>query len=87
MAGLDPEVRDHDPEVALTPGGDGLTAYRAILGGVRARLAPGGRVMVEIGPTQGPAVSALFTTAGLENVTILKDLDGRDRVVTGIGPA
>jgi release factor glutamine methyltransferase len=87
MAGLDPEVRDHDPAVALTPGGDGLTAYRAILGGVSARLAPGGRVMVEIGPTQGPAVRAFFTTAGLENVTILKDLDGRDRVVTGIGPA
>ena len=87
MAGLDPEVREHDPEVALTPGGDGLTGYRAILGGLRARLAPGGRVMVEIGPTQGPAVAGFFTTAGLEHVTILKDLDGRDRVVSGIGPA
>ena len=86
MAGLAPEVRDHDPEIALTPGGDGLTAYRAILGGVRGHLAPGGQLMVEIGPTQGPAVAAFFETAGLKDVTILKDLDGRDRVVSGIGP-
>lgn len=87
MAGLATEVRDHDPEIALTPGGDGLTAYRAILGGVRHHLAPRGRVMVEIGPTQGEAVAAFFETAGLENIAILEDLDGRDRVVSGIGPA
>lgn len=87
MAGLAPEVRDHDPRVALTPGGDGLTAYRAILGGLRGRLAPRGRVMVEIGPTQGQAVASYFTGAGLESVTVLPDLDGRDRVVTGIAPA
>lgn len=86
MPGLAPEVRDHDPEIALTPGGDGLAAYRAILEGVRARLAPGGRFIVEIGPTQGPAVSALCAAAGLENVAILKDLDGRDRVVSARAP-
>lgn len=87
MAGLAPEVRDHDPHIALTPGGDGLNAYRAILGGVRAHLAPRGRVLVEIGPTQGPEVATLAVTAGLEGVTILKDLDGRDRVVTAVAPA
>ena len=87
MAGLAPEVRNHDPQLALTPGGDGLAAYRAILGGLNGRLTPRGRVMVEIGPTQGKAVAGFFVAAGLEGVTILHDLDGRERVVTGIAPA
>ncbi len=86
MAGLDPEVREHDPEIALTPGGDGLDAYRAIAAGARARLVPGGRLLVEIGPTQGPEVAALFAAAGLSEVTVLPDLDGRDRVVRARRP-
>ena len=45
MAGLDPEVRDHDPRMALTPGGDGLDAYRAIAAGATAHLVPGGRIL------------------------------------------
>jgi len=84
MAGLDPEVRDHDPEMALTPGGDGLDAYRAIATGARARLAPGGRLLVEIGPTQGAEVAAMFLAAGLSDVKVLPDLDGRDRIVRGL---
>jgi len=84
MAGLDPEVRDHDPEMALTPGGDGLEAYRAIAAGARARLAPGGRLLVEIGPTQGAEVAAMFLAAGLSDVKVLPDLDGRDRIVRGL---
>lgn len=83
MAGLDPEVREHDPEMALTPGGDGLDAYRAILARVGEFLSPGGRLMVEIGPTQGAAVTALFEAAGLAGVGVLPDLDGRARVVLG----
>lgn len=81
MADLAPEVRDHEPLMALTPGGDGLDAYRAIAAGVWAHLTPGGRILVEIGPTQGSAVSALFRAAGLTGITVLPDLDGRDRVV------
>jgi release factor glutamine methyltransferase len=84
MAGLDPEVRDHDPEIALTPGGDGLDAYRAIAAGARARLAPGGRLLVEIGPTQGAQVATLLVAAGLSEVSVLPDLDGRDRVVRAL---
>jgi len=84
MAGLDPEVRDHDPEMALTPGGDGLEAYRAIAAGARARLAPGGRLLVEIGPTQGAEVAAMFLAVGLSDVKVLSDLDGRDRIVRGL---
>jgi release factor glutamine methyltransferase len=81
MAGLAPEVRDWEPQGALTPGGDGLDAYRRIASGAGARLAPGGRLLVEIGPTQASAVAALFTAAGLRVSEVLSDLDGRDRVV------
>jgi release factor glutamine methyltransferase len=87
MAGLAPEVRDWEPHVALSPGGDGLDAYRSIARGAGARLMPGGRLMVEIGPTQGSAVAALLAAAGLEAVRILPDMDGRDRVVTAEKPA
>lgn len=82
MAGLAPEVRDWEPHLALTPGGDGLAAYRAIAAGAAAHLAPGGRLVVEIGAAQGPAVAAILAGAGLGSVRVLPDLDGRDRVVT-----
>ncbi|WP_151717508.1 peptide chain release factor N(5)-glutamine methyltransferase [Gemmobacter serpentinus] len=81
MADLSPDVLQWEPHLALTPGGDGLDPYRAIAAGADAHLAPGGRLMVEIGPTQGPAVQALFVAAGLEAVQVLPDMDGRDRVV------
>ena len=81
MAALSPEVRLHEPHLALTPGGDGLDAYRAIAAGVMAHLAPQGRLLLEIGPTQGPAVVQLLAQAGLEPAQILQDMDGRDRVV------
>lgn len=81
IAGLAPEVRDWEPRGALTPGGDGLGAYRAIAAGAGARLMPGGRLILEIGPTQGAAVAALLTAQGFASPEIRPDLDGRDRVV------
>lgn len=81
IAGLAAEVRDWEPHLALTPGGDGLDAYRAIAAGAGAHLAPGGRLMVEIGPTQAAAVAAILRGAGFVKVAIHRDLDGRDRVV------
>ncbi len=82
MAGLAPEL-SYEPEMALTDGADGMCAYRAICKGALAHLAPGGRLMVEIGWTQGAEVAALMNAAGLRGVSILHDLDGRDRVVSG----
>jgi len=70
-----------EPRGALTDEGDGLSAYRQIAKGVAAHLAPCGRLLVEIGPTQASDVMAQFTAAGLEEVTVVPDLDGRDRVV------
>ena len=81
MNGLDAEVRQHEPEMALTDGGDGLGAYRRIADGVLPYLIPGGRLLVEIGPTQAAAVIALLAQAGLTGLRIISDLDGRDRVI------
>ena len=85
MPSLAPELA-HEPRMALTDEGDGLGAYRVIARDAPQHLAPGGRLMVEIGPTQGPAVSALFARAGLANIRVHPDLDGRDRVVSARKP-
>lgn len=83
MPTLSPEVRLHDPQIALTPGGDGLDAYRRITEGAGAHLAANGRLMVEIGPTQGAAVRDMMRLQGFEDIEIAPDLDGRDRIVWG----
>ncbi|MDK3016380.1 peptide chain release factor N(5)-glutamine methyltransferase [Pseudodonghicola flavimaris] len=82
MAGLSEEVRRHEPHLALTDGGDGLGAYRRIAAGVAGHLRPGGRLLVEIGPTQAAAVCGIFSQAGLSDLNVVPDLDGRDRVVS-----
>ncbi|MBP7002852.1 peptide chain release factor N(5)-glutamine methyltransferase [Amaricoccus sp.] len=79
MAGLAPEVRDWEPQLALTPGPRGIEAYEAIAARLGAVLAPGGRALLEIGATQGVAVAAVFRAAGFA-VALRPDLDGRDRV-------
>ncbi len=81
MPTLAPEVRDWEPHLALTPGGDGLGPYRILAREAPAHLKGQGRLLVEIGPTQGPAVVALFAAEGLQDIRILPDMDGRDRVV------
>lgn len=81
IAGLAHEVREHEPRIALTPGGDGLDAYRRIAGGVARLMAPGARLMMEIGPTQAEAVSAILEKAGFHVSDIIRDFDGRQRVI------
>jgi release factor glutamine methyltransferase len=85
IPGLDPEVRDHDPVLALDGGPDGLQAYRDLAPEIARILKPGGIFAVEIGWDQGPQVKGLFEAAGLADVRIIKDLGDRNRVVTN-GP-
>lgn len=85
IPGLDPEVRDHDPLLALDGGPDGLVAYRELAPEIMRILKPGGTFAVEIGWDQGPQVKSLFEQAGFANVIVVKDLSDRDRVVTN-GP-
>jgi release factor glutamine methyltransferase len=80
---LEPEVRDHEPRVALEGGPDGLTHYRRLAPEILRVLKPGGRFAVEIGYDQKQAVEALFRDAGALAVTTIRDLGDRDRVVAG----
>lgn len=85
-ADLAPEITLWEPRAALTPGGDGLSAYRVILAGITPHLAPGGRALVEIGADQGMAVAGLFRIAGLEDVAVHPDINDKARVVSGRRP-
>ncbi len=80
---LDPEVRDHEPRLALDGGADGLDAYRLLAPEILRVLKPGGLFAVEIGHDQSAAVEALFKAVGADQVRTTKDLGTRDRVVTG----
>jgi len=80
---LEPEVRDHEPRLALDGGPDGLDAYRFLAGEILRVLKPGAMFAVEIGHDQSDAVEALFKQAGAQNVRTVKDLSVNDRVVTG----
>nr|WP_272213273.1 peptide chain release factor N(5)-glutamine methyltransferase [Marinicella sp. W31]MDC2879221.1 peptide chain release factor N(5)-glutamine methyltransferase [Marinicella sp. W31] len=78
---LAPEVRDHDPALALDGGADGLDAYRAIAAEAGNHLAEDGVVALEIGFDQKDMVTAIFSEAGLIRVESHRDLGGNDRVV------
>jgi release factor glutamine methyltransferase len=81
MPDLSPEVRLHDPAIALSPGGDGLEPYRVIAAQAPAYLSPAGRVIVEIGWQQGADVTAIFRAAGWRDLRLILDMEGRDRVL------
>ncbi|MBC8245008.1 MAG: peptide chain release factor N(5)-glutamine methyltransferase [Verrucomicrobia bacterium] len=78
---LQPEVRDHDPRLALDGGADGLRFYRMLADGGRYRLRRGGRLMAEFGDGQEPSVTGLFRQAGWPGLEVANDLTGRPRIV------
>jgi release factor glutamine methyltransferase len=84
IAGLDPDVRNYDPGLALAGGADGLDPYRVILGLASRLLEPGASIGVEFGQFssgvgQGAAVASLMAKAGLTDVMLLRDLAGHER--------
>lgn len=85
-AGLDDNVLQYDPKIALTPGETGLEAYRVIVPGALEHLTSGGWLMVEIGFDQAAPVKELFISAGYDPVEVLKDINGKDRVIRGKAP-
>jgi release factor glutamine methyltransferase len=87
IAGLEPEVAEREPRLALDGGADGLDAYRALAPEILRVLKPGGVFALEIGHDQGAAVQALMAQAGAEALKVLGDLGGRDRAVIGCKPA
>ena len=78
---LDPEVREHEPRLALDGGPDGLGPYPHLFAEARRLLAPGGTAVFEIGYDQGAAALDLARAAGFENAALKQDLGGRDRAV------
>ena len=80
---LEPEVKDHEPRLALDGTEDGLLFYRKITEKSPYYLNEGGWLLVEIGYDQGESVSQLFIDNGFKEVEVIKDLAGNDRVVKG----
>ncbi|GAB6083077.1 peptide chain release factor N(5)-glutamine methyltransferase [Desulfuromonas carbonis] len=83
LAGLMPEVRDFEPQLALDGGSDGLDAYRALARQASKLLVPGGWLLVEVGAGQAPAVQELLAAAGLGELFCRADYAGIPRVVGG----
>ena len=82
IAGLEPEVRDHEPHLALAGGTDGLDFYRRLVAQGEERLSPDGFMAFEVGIGQAAAVAALASgTKTLGRAEILRDYAGIERVV------
>lgn len=80
---LMPEVRDHEPHLALVADHNGLAFYEKISAQAPDYLNEGGWLFFEIGYDQAEAVTGLMREAGFKDVTVVKDLPGLDRVVYG----
>jgi release factor glutamine methyltransferase len=80
------EALAHEPRLALAAGADGLAAIVPIAAGAPARLASGGRLVLEHGAFQGAAVRALLEAAGFTKVETRRDLAGRERATQGALP-
>ncbi len=83
-AALAPEIRDHEPHAALFAGEDGLNAVRRLVPQAAARLRSDGLLAMEIGITQGQAVSDLLDPDDWRDIEVLPDLTGRPRVVAAV---
>ncbi len=81
IAGLEPEVRDYDPRVALDGGPDGLQYYRSLAAEAGGFLGPGGRIMLEFGDGQAQAVRELFETQKWIVERIVPDYTQRERII------
>lgn len=80
---LMPEVREHEPLMALNGGADGLAFYRRIAKQAGSYLNGGGMLFFEIGCGQAEAVCGLMKEAGFCEIQVVKDFAGLDRVVYG----
>ncbi|MBI1845500.1 MAG: peptide chain release factor N(5)-glutamine methyltransferase [Candidatus Rokubacteria bacterium] len=88
LAGLEPEVREHEPALALDGGADGLDVIRRLVADAPRVLRPGGRLVLETaGGAQATAVAALLGRAGFHDVAVRRDLAGVGRFVGGTAHA
>lgn len=81
IAGLDPEVRLHDPALALDGGADGLDCYRDIIRDLPRLLAEDALVLFEVGFDQAASVAELLAVHGLQIAHVARDAGGHERIV------
>lgn len=86
IPGLEREVSEYEPKMALDGGEDGLVFYRRIAKEAKAVLLPGARLYLEISYDQGESVKDIFQKEGYEAVEVFPDLSGNPRVLRGIFP-
>ena len=92
LAELDADVRDHEPHLALNGGPQGMTVLTRLIQAAPAHLKPGGWLLLEIGMEQPDLVQSVLNQCGAyRNIQVIKDLEGRPRVVVaehvGVPPA
>lgn len=78
---LQPEVKAHDPRLALDGGQDGLAAIRVVVTQAKDHLRPQGWMLLEIGQGQAEAVRGLLHNVGYHNICVYADLSGIERIV------
>ncbi len=83
IKGLAPEVRDHEPLLALDGDADGLSFYRKISKEAKEHLNKKGRIYYEIGYDEGAQVSEILADNGFQDIKVMQDLAGLDRIVAG----
>ena len=81
LSGLEREIKDHEPLLALDGGADGLDFYRRIAADAKAYMSERGCLMSEIGADQAQDTALIFSQAGFEKISIQKDLSGRERII------
>ena len=82
LASLEPEIRQYEPRLALTPGAGPLSFYRRIVAGIANHLEPDGSLMLELGYGQAQPVSEILRLAGMSSFAIINDLAGIPRVLS-----
>lgn len=85
IKGLEIEVKDHDPLLALDGGEDGLIFYRRLADEAKDYLKISGKLFMEIGYDQAKDVQKIFLDKGYKDIIIIKDYSGNDRVVVAKG--
>jgi len=80
---LEPELKFHEPRIALTDGNNGFTFYKKIINSAAQLLYPGGKIYFEVGKDQHAKIFKILLENNFRNVHFLKDYSGIERIIYG----
>lgn len=83
--GLEVQVLEYEPEIALVSGSSGMECHRILINGAPQWLLPNGTIVLEIDPLQAGIVAGMASAAGFQDVAVKEDLCGRPRVLVASG--